>query len=201
MKTIIHCMLTLKAIRALKKKIDTKKAISGLFTAVTLFTVLAGNSSFITAGIGQTLEKTKLAMIEMLPIGEEITAVKISTPSLSMIRKADREIHLNMNAMIKELNSFHIETNEPNSADQEINDQFKHSYMINTEWERFENDDIRLTEQFEAENININLDNTILKSDNLIFKQFYLSDYSIPNPILITYADVLMTNTFCTENK
>ena len=68
-------MLTLKAFRALKNKIDTKKAISGLFTAVTLFTVLSGNSSFITAGIGQTLEKTKLAMIEMLPIGEEITSV------------------------------------------------------------------------------------------------------------------------------
>jgi hypothetical protein len=111
MKTIIKKMMKLTTANV-PTNICCKKTISGLFTVVTLLTVLVGNSSFISEGIGQTLEKTSIAIIEMLPTGEEITAVKISAPSRSMIRKADREIHLNMNEMIKELNSFHLVMNE-----------------------------------------------------------------------------------------
>jgi len=185
----------------MKNNINCKKAISGLFTAVTLFTILAGISSFISKGIGQTLEKTRLAMIEMLPIGEEITAVKISTPSRSMIRKADREIHLNMNEMIKELNSFHISINDTHSADQKINDQFNHEYMLNPDWERFENGDIQLTAQFEAENIDFHLGKYLPTADNHIFNQFHLNNYSISNPTIITDADVLITNNFYNENN
>ena len=178
-----------------------KKTISGLFTVVTLLTVLVGNSSFISEGIGQTLEKTSIAIIEMLPTGEEITAVKISAPSRSMIRKADREIHLNMNEMIKELNSFHLVMNENKTADQEINNQFYEGYTISADWEKFDNGDISLAAQFDAENINMNLNKALLASDYLIFKQFYLSNYSIPNPVLITDADLWITNTFHTENN
>lgn len=178
-----------------------KKTISGLFTVVTLLTVLVGNSSFISEGIGQTLEKTSIAIIEMLPTGEEITAVKISAPSRSMIRKADREIHLNMNEMIKELNSFHLVMNENKTADQEINNQFYEGYTISAEWGKFDNGDISLAAQFDAENINMNLNKALLASDYLIFKQFYLSNYSIPNPVLITDADLWITNTFHTENN
>lgn len=185
----------------MKNNINCKKAISGLFTAVTLFTILAGNSSFISEGIGQTLEKTRLSMIEFLPIGEEITAVKISTPSRSMIRKADREINLNMNQMIKELNSFQILMNETNSADQEINDQFNNGYMISTGWEKFENGDISLTAQFEAENINLHLSKYLLNADNQIFNQFYLNNYSRTNPTIISDADVLITDNFYSENN
>ena len=185
----------------MKNNINCKKAISGLFTAVTLFTILAGNSSFISKGIGQTLEKTRLAMIEMLPIGEEITAVKISTPSRSMIRKADSEIHLNMNEMIKELNSFHIALNKPNSADQEINDQFYEESRKSADLERFENGDIQLTAQFEAENIDFHLGKYLPTADNHIFNQFHLNNYSISNPIIITDADVLITNNFKNENN
>ena len=184
-----------------KNNINCKKAISGLFTAVTLFTILAGNSSFIAEGIGQTFEKTKSTMIELLPIGEEITAVKISTPSRNMFRKADREIHLNMNEMIKALNSFHIATTETNSADKEINDQFNEEYRINTDWEEFNIGDINLTEQFNAENINMNLDKTLLASDNLMFKLFYLNNYSITNPVLITVADAQITDIFLAEQN
>ncbi len=184
-----------------KNNINCKKAISGLFTAVTLFTILAGNSSFIAEGIGQTFEKTKSTMIEFLPIGEEITAVKISTPSRNMFRKADREIHLNMNEMIKALNSFHIATTETNSADKEINDQFNEEYRINTDWEEFNIGDINLTEQFNAENINMNLDKTLLASDNLMFKLFYLNNYSITNPVLITVADAQITDIFLAEQN
>jgi hypothetical protein len=200
MKTIIDKMAKLTTARIPKNKINCKKAISGLFSAVTLFTILAGNSSFIAEGIGQTLEKTKSTMVESLPIGEEITAVKIATPSRNMFRKADREIHLNMNEMIKALNSFHIATTETNSADKEINDQFNTGVSINTDWEEFNNGDIKLTEQFLAENINMNLDKSLLVSDNLIFKQFYLNDYSIMNPILISVADADITEIFNAEN-
>jgi hypothetical protein len=200
MKTIIDKMAKLTTARIPKNKINCKKAISGLFSAVTLFTILAGNSSFIAEGIGQTLEKTKSTMVESLPIGEEITAVKIATPSRNMFSKADREIHLNMNEMIKALNSFHIATTETNSADKEINDQFNAGVSINTDWEEFNNGDIKLTEQFLAENINMNLDKSLLVSDNLIFKQFYLNDYSIMNPILISVADADITEIFNAEN-
>lgn len=200
MKTIIDKMAKLTTARIPKNKINCKKAISGLFSAVTLFTILAGNSSFIAEGIGQTLEKIKSTMVESLPIGEEITAVKIATPSRNMFRKADREIHLNMNEMIKALNSFHIATTETNSADKEINDQFNAGVSINTDWEEFNNGDIKLTEQFLAENINMNLDKSLLVSDNLIFKQFYLNDYSIMNPILISVADADITEIFNAEN-
>lgn len=193
-------MAKLTTARIPKNKINCKKAISGLFSAVTLFTILAGNSSFIAEGIGQTLEKTKSTMVESLPIGEEITAVKIATPSRNMFSKADREIHLNMNEMIKALNSFHIATTETNSADKEINDQFNAGVSINTDWEEFNNGDIKLTEQFLAENINMNLDKSLLVSDNLIFKQFYLNDYSIMNPILISVADADITEIFNAEN-
>jgi len=178
-----------------------KKAISGLFTAVTLLTVLIGNSSFISEGIGQTLEKTSIAIIKMLPIGEEITAVKISAPSRSMIRKADREIHLNMNEMIKELNSFQLVMSENKTTDQEMNNQFYDEYRISADWEKFDNADVSLAAQFDAENINMNLNKSLLTSDNLIFRQFYLSDYSIPNPVLITDADVRITEAFYTENN
>ena len=178
-----------------------KKAISGLFTAVTLLTVLIGNSSFISEGIGQTLEKTSIAIIKMLPIGEEITAVKISAPSRSMIRKADREIHLNMNEMIKELNSFQLVMSENKTTDQEMNNQFYDEYRLSADWEKFDNADVSLAAQFDAENINMNLNKSLLTSDNLIFRQFYLSDYSIPNPVLITDADVRITEAFYTENN
>jgi hypothetical protein len=201
MKTIIERMMKLTTAKIPKNNINCKKAISGLFTAVTLFTILAGNSSFIAEGIGQTFEKTKSTMIEFLPIGEEITAVKISTPSRNMFRKADREIHLNMNEMIKALNSFHIATTETNSADKEINDQFNEEYRINTDWEEFNIGDINLTEQFNAENINMNLDKTLLASDNLMFKLFYLNNYSITNPVLITVADAQITDIFLAEQN
>jgi hypothetical protein len=201
MKTIIERMMKLTTAKIPKNNINCKKAISGLFTAVTLFTILAGNSSFIAEGIGQTFEKTKSTIIELLPIGEEITAVKISTPSRNMFRKADREIHLNMNEMIKALNSFHIATIETNSADKEINDQFNEEYRINTDWEEFNIGDINLTEQFNAENINMNLDKTLLASDNLMFKLFYLNNYSITNPVLITVADAQITDIFLAEQN
>lgn len=185
----------------MKNNINCKKVISGYFTAVTLFTILAGNSSFIANGLGQRLEKTRQAIIEMLPIGEEITAVKISTPSRSMIRKADREIHLNMNQMIKELNSFHISIHETNSADKEINDQFNNSYMISPDLEGSKNGDFSLTAQFDAENISIELMKYMHDADNHMAKQFYLNNYSTFNPTIITDADDLMTETFYNENN
>jgi hypothetical protein len=46
----------------------------------------------------------------------------------------------------------------------------------------------------------MNLDKSLLVSDNLIFKQFYLNDYSIMNPILISVADVDITEIFNAEN-
>lgn len=186
---------------AAKNNIKSKKAISGLFSALTLFAILAGNSSFIAEGIGQTLEETKRAMLEALPIGEEITAVKISTPSRNMIRKADREIHLNMNAMIAALNSFQIAYTENIAADQEINTQFKQQYMFNLSLESIEKSDMSLSYQFEAENINMNLQTKMLKADNQIIKQFYLNNYSMNNPSEITAADKLITDTFYSENN
>lgn len=186
---------------AAKNSIKSKKAISGLFSALTLFAILAGNSSFIAEGIGQTLEETKRAMLEALPIGEEITAVKISTPSRNMIRKADREIHLNMNAMIAALNSFQIAYTENIAADQEINTQFKQQYMFNLSLESIEKSDMSLSYQFEAENINMNLQTKMLKADNQIIKQFYLNNYSMNNPSEITAADKLITDTFYSENN
>lgn len=194
-------MMKLTLAKAVKNNIKSKKAISGLFTVLTLFAILAGNSSFIAEGIGQTLEETRRAMLQALPIGEEITNIKISTPSRSMIRQADREMHLNMNAMIKALNSFHIGYIENIAADQEINTQFNQQYMINPALERFENSDISLTHQFEAENINMNLHTKLLKADNHIFKQFYLNDYRMINPSEITAADILITDTFYTDNN
>jgi hypothetical protein len=201
MKTIIRKMMKITTANVPTDNICCKKAISGLFTAVTLLTVLIGNSSFVSEGIGQTLEKTSMAIIEMLPIGEEITAVKISAPSRSMIRKADREIHLNMNEMIKELNSFHLVMNENKTADQEMSNQFYDEYKISADWEKFDNGDISLAAQFDAENINMNLSKSLLLSDNQIFRQFYLSDYSIPNPVLITDADVRISEAFHAENN
>lgn len=194
-------MMKLTKVNAPKNNINCKKAISGLFTAVTLLTILAGNSSFIAEGIGQTLEETRRTMLEALPIGEEITAVKISTPSRSMFRKADREIHLNMSAMIKELNSFQIGYTENFAADQYINRQFKQEYMIFYTLERSEKSDIVLTNQFDAENIDINLNRKFLVADNHIIMQYYLNNYSTNNPIEITAADLLITETFYTENN
>lgn len=194
-------MMKLTKVNAPKNNINCKKAISGLFTAVTLLTILAGNSSFIAEGIGQTLEETRRTMLEALPIGEEITAVKISTPSRSMFRKADREIHLNMSAMIKELNSFQIGYTENFAADQYINRQFKQEYMIFYTLERSEKSDIVLTNQFDAENIDINLNRKFLVADNHIITQYYLNNYSTNNPIEITAADLLITETFYTENN
>lgn len=194
-------MMKLTLAKAAKNNIKSKKAISGLFTAVTFFAILAGNSSFIAEVIGQTLEETKRTMLEALPIGEEITAVKISTPSPSMIRKADREINLNMNAMIKALNSFHIRYIENIAADQDINIQFNQGYMIKPTSERAENSDMDLTYQFDAENIDMNLKKQSSNADDLIFKKFYLNDYSMANPTKITDADILITNTFYAENN
>ncbi len=185
----------------MKNNINCKKVISGFFTAATLFTILAGNSSFIANGLGQRLQKTRQAMIEMIPIGEEIIAVKISTPSRSMIRKADREIHLNMNQMIKELNSFQISIHEANSADKEINDQFNNSYMISPDLEGSKNGDFSLTAQFDAENITLDIKNYMHIADNQIVNQFYLNNYSTFNPNIITDADALITETFCSENN
>lgn len=201
MKTIINTMMKSTKVKTPKNNICCKKAISGLFTAVTLFAILAGNSSFIAEGIGQTLEESKQVMVQALPIGEEITAVKISTPSRSMIRKADREIHLNMNAMIKELNSFHIVFSETIAADQDINHLFNQEYMIRSAMEKAEDSDISLTYRFEAENINMNMFISILSADNLIFKQFYLNNYSSNNPMTITPADELISEIFYAENN
>ena len=194
-------MMKLTKVKAPKNNINCNKAISRLFTIVTLFAIVAGNSSFIAEGIGQTLEETRRAMLQALPTGEEITAIKISTPSRSMLRKADREITLNMNAMIKELNSFHITYIENIAADLDINTQFSQGYMISPTLESFENSDIVLTCQFDAENIEMDLKKQFLHADNLIFRRFYLNGYSMINLIEITDADAFMTEKFHAENN
>ena len=184
-----------------KNNINCKKAISGLFTALALLTILTGNSAFISDGIGQSFEKKSCALPDAMPIGEEITAVKIASPSRSMIRKADQEMHMNMNAMIKALNSFHIALTEYNAADLEINNQFKGDNMLNPVSGRSENSDFNLTCQFEAENINMNIDKQFLTADNLIVSQFYLNNYNIANPTSITAADLLINDSFYAENN
>lgn len=194
-------MMKLTKAKAPKNNINCKKAISRLFTIVTLFAIVAGNSSFIAEGIGQTLEETRRAMVEAIPIGEEITAVKISAPSRSMILKADREINLNMNAMITALNSFQIVYTENTAADKLITAQFNQEFIIYHGLEKSENNDIMLKYQFDAENIDMNLIEQCLNADNLIFKQFYLNGYRMVNPTEITDADALITDKFHAENN
>ena len=194
-------MAQLLKVNPSKNNINCKKAISGLFTALALLTILTGNSAFISDGIGQSFEKTNCALREAMPIGEEITAVKIASPSRSMIRKADQEMHMNMNAMIKALNSFHIELTESNTADQEINNQFILEYSINPGFEIFENSDFNLTYQFEAENINMNIEKNLLNADNVMVTAFYLNNYSRNNPAYITAADLFLTETFYADNN
>ena len=194
-------MAQLLKVNPSKNNINCKKAISGLFTALALLTILTGNSAFISDGIGQSFEKTNCALREAMPIGEEITAVKIASPSRSMIRKADQEMHMNMNAMIKALNSFHIELTESNTADQEINNQFILEYSINPGFEIFENSDFNLTYQFEAENINMDIEKNLLNADNVMVTAFYLNNYSRNNPAYITAADLLLTETFYADNN
>ena len=184
-----------------KNNINCKKAISGLFTALALLTILTGNSAFISDGIGQSFEKTNCALREAMPIGEEITVVKIASPSRSMIRKADQEMHMNMNAMIKALNSFHIPLTSSNTADQEINNQFIGEYSINPGFEIFENSDFNLTYQFEAENINMDIEKNLLNADNVMVTGFYLNNYSRNNPAYITAADLFLTETFYADNN
>ena len=184
-----------------KNKINCKKAIAGLCTALALLTILTGNSAFISDGIGQSFEKTSCELLDATNIGEEITAVKIASPSRSMIRKADQEMHMNMNAMIKALNSFHIALIESNTADQEINSQFNGEHSINPGLELFENSDLSLTYQFEAENINMDIEKKLLNADNLMVTEFYLNNYSSINPTFITAADLLLTKTFYADNN
>ena len=201
MKANIKRMAQLLKANPSKNKINCKKAISGLFTALALLTILTGNSAFVSDGIGQSFEKTSCALREAMPIGEEITAVKIASPSRSMIRNADQEMHMNMNAMIKALNSFHIALTESNTADQEINNQFKGEYSIPTELEIFENSDFSLTYQFHAENINMDIEKNLLNADNLMFTEFYLNNFSRIHPAFITAADLLLTETFYADNN
>lgn len=184
-----------------KNKINCKKAISGLFTALALLTILTGNSAFFSNGIGQSFEKKSCALLEAMSIGEEITAVKIASPSRSMIRKADQEMHMNMNAMIKALNSFHIALTESNTADQEINNQFNGEYSIKPGLEMFENSDLSLTYQFDAENINMDIEKKMLNADNLMVTEFYLNNFSRNNPAFITAADLSLTETFYADNN
>ena len=201
MKANIKRMAQLLKVNPSKNNINCKKAISGLFTALALLTILTGNSAFISDGIGQSFEKTNCALREAMPIGEEITAVKIASPSRSMIRKADQEMHMNMNAMIKALNSFHIGLMESNTADQEINNQFILEYSINPGFEIFENSDFNLTYQFEAENINMDIEKNLLNADNVMVTAFYLNNYSRNNPAYITAADLFLTETFYADNN
>lgn len=201
MKANIKRMAQFLKVNPSKNNINCKKAISGLFTALALLTILTGNSAFISDGIGQSFEKTSCALREAMPIGEEITAVKIASPSRSMIRKADQEMHMNMNAMIKALNSFHIELTESNTADQEINNQFIGEYSINPGFEIFENSDFNLTYQFEAENINMDIEKNLLNADNVMVTAFYLNNYSRNNPAYITAADLFLTETFYADNN
>lgn len=201
MKANIKRMAQLLKANPSKNNINCKKAISGLFTSLALLTILTGNSAFISDGIGQSFEKTSSSLREAMPIGEEITAVKIASPSRSMIRKADQEMHMNMNAMIKALNSLHIELTESNTADQKINNQFILEYSINPGLEIFENSDFNLTYQFEAENINMNIEKNLLNADNVMVTAFYLNNYSRNNPAYITAADLFLTETFYADNN
>jgi len=201
MKANIKRMAQLLKANPTKNNINCKKAISGLFTALALLTILTGNSAFISNGIGQSFEKTNCALRELMPIGEEITVVKIASPSRSMIRKADQEMHMNMNAMIKALNSFHLQLTESNTADQEINNQFIGEYSINPGFEIFENSDFNLTYQFEAENINMDIEKNLLNADNVMVTAFYLNNYSRNNPAYITAADLLLAEIFYADNN
>ena len=108
---------------------------------------------------------------------------------------------MNMNAMIKALNSFHIALTESNTADQEINKQFNGEYSINPALELFENSDLSLTYQFEAENIKMDIESNLLNADNLMVTAFYLNNYSSINPAFITAADLLLTETFYADNN
>jgi len=201
MKANIKRMAQLLKANPSKNNINCKKAISGLFTALALLTILTGNSAFISDGIGQSFEKTSSSLREAKPIGEEISAVKIASPSRSMIRKADQEMHMNMNAMIKALNSLHIELAQSNTADHEINNQFIGEYSIKPGMEIFENSDLNLTYQFEAENINMDIENKLLNADNVMITAFYLNNYTRNNPTYITAADLFLTETFYADNN
>jgi len=183
------------------KNIKHTKAISSIIHAAVAMIVLIGNSSFTSISIGQGLENSKLEMQALRSVGDEISKVKITRPSKDMIKMADREMHMNMNSLIREMNSFRIASFTNSQTDDLVNDQFYAQFIIAHDISLFSVNDQLINDLFYAENINLMNEINLLNADYQIFKDFYLNGYLNTNTSLLTEADNTICSCFYTENE
>lgn len=102
----------------------------------------------------------------------ETRSTRISTPTVSMYRRADREIAVNMNEEIKSTSKKKITTGSVHQADVEINYKFYNQFWVNVlQWPSVQEDE-NLYRLFNAENIKFSTCIGFEAADNLMHGQF-----------------------------
>ncbi len=99
-----------------------KQFLSNILNFVLLTAVLISSSSFSVVTEGDSLKNPEVS--QSIP-SDELLDIRITTPSVQMIKKADLEIHKSMAEYIQKLKSFKVTGFGAERADLELNVQFE----------------------------------------------------------------------------
>lgn len=201
MKTAIARMVKFKITIGAKNNSKPNNAFSTLVHAATALILLIGNSSFTSTSNGQGMDHGKLENKMILSLGDEISKVKIATPSKHIIKMGDIEMHKNMNNLIKEMNSFRIGPFTNQSADDMVSDQFYAQFSIACDVNGYPLNDQMVSDRFYAEHINMMIEVNLLSADYQMFINFYFNEYINVDPALATEGDKMISDCFYRENE
>lgn len=118
-------------------------------------------------GVYSKLDSNKAFLVD-----GEIASNRISTPTISMYRRADREIAINMNEEIKAASKKKITSGSADQADIEINNHFFNQFNINTFQVPSEQENELVCLLFYAENIPFSIGFSMKAADEIIHGQF-----------------------------
>lgn len=112
--------------------------------------------------------------IQSKQLPDKMAAVRISTPTIPMYRKADREIAVNMNNDIRAVKSLHISINFSSVSDDAINNQFNQRADVHLGSTAAQADEF-LTQQFNAEHHVFGAKNLLFSADCAMHTSFIKS--------------------------
>lgn len=185
MKTILHTDCS--------KKSGFLKIINVLFLAL----ILISNSSFASRFSSKESEDSN-KVVKHTP-SDDKDAVKISLPNTKLVNRADREIHLNMERLIREYTNPILVTPDMLEADKEMNNAFFSNYKISFNSNTILSDE-DLNSLFFAYNLMMPSANLYGMADDEINFEFFIENYLKINADLLYAGDSSINVRFNNEN-
>ena len=145
------------------------RQISTIISTFVTLMILMG-TSLNSLGFDGTF--SKLDSNNTFLVDGETATIRISTPTVSMYRSADREIAINMNEEIKSASKKKIASGSVLPADIDINYEFYNQFRINMFQLPSEQDNEIVFHLFHAENIQFSNSFSLKATDDIIHGQF-----------------------------